>query len=357
MHAADLFGDADLTAAAVASRRVDRYPDGLIDAAAAFPPAPWCYTGAVENHRHVIERVSAARPLAGNGVAEVGRVREPAALAALVRHAGLRFPDTLDAPRDLPTDGSFLRKPVAGAGGRGIAPWLGGGGPAVPGFVWQLHIAGEAVSAVLCLEDDGSRVLGMSHQLVGTAWCRAARFAYAGSVGMPQTAVAVGIQAQFASLAASLAGQAGLRGVVGVDAIVEEGGRVVVLEINPRPTASAELVERTTGESILGMHLAAFGLASPVALPARHDAGIWSKAVLFAAEPVAIDDRMLSRLHALADPWTASDRLPAIADIPCPGQVLRGGGAMLTVFARGHTVAATAAALRSRIEAVKTVTG
>jgi hypothetical protein len=30
---------------------------------------------------------------------------------------------------------------------------------------------------------------------------------------------------------------------------------------------------------------------------------------------------------------------------------------MLTVFARGHTVAATAAALRSRIEAVKTVTG
>ena len=357
MHAADLFGDADLAVTAVACRRVDRYPDGLIDAAMAFPAAPWCYTGAVENHRQVIDRVSAVRPLAGNGVAEVGRVREPAALAALVRHAGMQFPDTLDSPHGLPTDGSFLRKPVAGAGGRGIAPWLGGGGPAVPGFVWQRHVAGEAVSAVLCLEDGGSRILGMSHQLVGTAWCRAARFAYAGSVCMPRGAVATGIQAQFASLATSLAGQAGLRGVVGVDAIVERDGRVAVLEVNPRPTASAELVERTTGESILAMHLAAFGLASPVAPPAAHDAGIWSKAVLFAAEPVAIDDHVLGRLHALAGPWTAADRLPALADIPGSGQVVRGGGPVLTVFARGDTGAASVAELRSRVEAVKTVTG
>ena len=357
MHAADLFGDADLAVTAVACRRVDRYPDGLIDAALAFPPAPWCYTGAVENHRHVIDRVSAVRPLAGNGVAEVGRVRDPAGLAALVRHAGMQFPDTLDSPRGLPTDGSFLRKPVAGAGGRGIAPWLGGGGPAVPGFVWQRHVAGEAVSAVLCLEDGGSRILGMSHQLVGTAWCRAARFAYAGSVCMPQGAVAAVIRAQFASLATSLARQAGLRGVVGVDAIVERDGRVAVLEVNPRPTASAELVERTTGESILAMHLAAFGLASPVAPSAPHDAGIWSKAVLFAADTVAIDDHVLGRLHALADPWTAADRLPALADIPGSGQVLRGAGPVLTVFARGDTVATSVAELRSRIEAVKTVTG
>jgi predicted ATP-grasp superfamily ATP-dependent carboligase len=174
---------------------------------------------------------------------------------------------------------------------------------------------------------------------------------------MPRGAVATGIQSQFASLATSLAGQAGLRGVVGVEAIVERDGRVAVLEVNPRPTASAELVERTTGESILAMHLAAFGLASPVAPPAAHDAGIWSKAVLFAAEPIAIDDRMLSRLHALAGPWTAADRLPAIADIPCPGQVLRGGGPVLTVFARGDTGAASVAELRSRVEAVKTVTG
>jgi predicted ATP-grasp superfamily ATP-dependent carboligase len=145
--------------------------------------------------------------------------------------------------------------------------------------------------------------------------------------------------------------------VVGVDAIVKRDGRVAVLEVNPRPTASAELVERTTGESILAMHLAAFGLASPVAPPAAHDAGIWSKAVLVAAAPVAIDAHVLSRLHALAGPWTAADRLPALADIPGSGQVVRGGGPVLTVFARGHTVVATAAALRSRVEAVKTVTG
>jgi hypothetical protein len=81
------------------------------------------------------------------------------------------------------------------------------------------------------------------------------------------------------------------------------------------------------------------------------------KAARIAAEPIAIDDRMLGRLHALAGPWTAADRLPALADIPGSGQVVRGGGPVLTVFARGDTGAASVAELRSRVEAVKTVTG
>jgi hypothetical protein len=58
-----------------------------------------------------------------------------------------------------------------------------------------------------------------------------------------------------------------------------------------------------------------------------------------------------------AGPWTAADRLPALADIPGSGQVVRGGGPVLTVFARGDTGPASVAELRSRVEAVKTVTG
>lgn len=358
VHAADLFGDGDLAAVAASTRRVARYPDGLVEAAAAFPDAPWCYTGAVENHRHVIARVSAVRPLAGNGVTAVHRVRDPAALAALVRTAGLCFPDTFAAPCDVPTDGTFLCKPLASAGGRAIAPWTAADTPATPGFVWQRCVAGEALSAVLALTDHDSRLLGVSHQLVGAPWCRAARFAYTGSIWIRPADVPATARAQFETLAAALARHAGLRGIVGVDAIIDREDRVTVIEINPRPTASAELVERATGESILGTHLAAFGLGSPVSVHSSPPGDpIWSKAILFTADPVTIDDPMLDRLRALCGPWTDADGLPAMADIPRPGQVLRCGAPIVTAFARGHTATESIAELRRRIDTVISVTG
>lgn len=358
VHAADRFADSDLVAAAASSRRVTGYPDGLVAAAAGFPPAPWCYTGAVENHRRVIESVSAVRPLAGNAAAEVCRVRDPAAVAALARLAGLRFPDTFASPRDLPADGSFLRKPLASAGGRSITPWRTASPLDLPGFVWQRRVAGDPVSAVFCLADVESRLLGVSRQLVGTEWCRAAPFAYAGSVSMPRGAAFLPIHDQFDSLTTILASYAGLRGLVGVDAIVEHNGRLAVIEINPRPTASAELIERATGVSMLGNHLAAFGLRSGVSPDAtRPAAAVWSKAILFSADALFIDAELLDRLRCLAAPWADADGHSAIADVPHAGQTLQARAPVLTVFARGESPAASEAALRQRIDALKRVTG
>jgi predicted ATP-grasp superfamily ATP-dependent carboligase len=358
VHAADLFDDRDLAAAAVASHRVAGYPDGLVAAAASFPPGPWCYTGAIENHRQVIECVSAVRPLAGNAVAEVCRVRDPAAVAALARLAGLRFPDTFATPHELPTDGSFLRKPLASAGGRSITPWLATPPPNGPGFIWQRRVAGDPVAAVFCLADVDSRLLGASRQLVGTDWCRAAPFAYAGSVSVPRAGAFLPIHDQLESLATVLSSHAGLRGVVGVDAIVERDGCVSVIEINPRPTASAELVERSMGGSILEQHLAAFGLRSPVSPPsARPDDTVWSKAILFAAHPLPLDGHLIERVRGLAAPWSDADGHGAIADIPRAGQVLRAGAPVLTVFGRGESPAASTAELRRRIEALQAITG
>ena len=88
VYAADLFGDVDLTAAAEASTRVAAYPAGLADAAATYPSAPWCYTGAIENHPDLIDRIAAVRPLAGNGSAAVRRVREVAILGPALQAAG-----------------------------------------------------------------------------------------------------------------------------------------------------------------------------------------------------------------------------------------------------------------------------
>lgn len=356
VYAADLFDDRDLAAVAVATRRPRPYPEGLVSAATAFPFAPWCYTGALENHPSILDAISAAKPLAGNSAAAIRHVRDPAALAAIVRHAGLRSPATFASPAGLPTDGSFLRKPVASAGGRGVITWTSSATRSREPCVWQRLTPGEPLSAVLALSADAGRVLGVTRQLVGAAWCRAPAFAFCGAILMPRPTVLTNVHTQFDALATTLASLGGLRGIVGIDTILESDGMLTVLEVNPRPTASAELIERAAGTSILATHLAAFGHTSPRQSHAGCP-GVWSKAILFASRPTPIDEPLLDRLIERAAPWTSAEGHPALADIPRPGQVLRSGAPVLTIFARGDTEPESVAELHRRVAAVIDLTG
>jgi predicted ATP-grasp superfamily ATP-dependent carboligase len=139
---------------------------------------------------------------------------------------------------------------------------------------------------------------------------------------------------QLARLGAVLAETFGLVGLVGVDLVVDAVGDIAPIEVNPRPTASMELIERATGDSIAALHLGACGFASPASVSANSHADVcWAKAVLFAPCDVAVDDRLLDAVAALADGWTIADGWPAIADIPQPGQTIGAGRPLLTVFA------------------------
>jgi len=373
VHAADLFADLDLVAVAREAVAVGdavagdaaAYPWSLRAAAARFPPcAAWCYTGALENHPELIAAIAATRPLAGNPPAAVRRLRDRHVVAAAARAAGLAAAETFDDPAGLPVDGTFLVKPVAGAGGRGIRPWTaraaarhalesaaphGARGPRQ----WQRLVAGAPWSATFVLGVGGPRCVGVARQLVGAAWCRAAPFAWCGAVAAPAR-LAPAFAAAVARLGPPLATGSGGAGLVGVDLIVDDAGRVHVIEVNPRPTASMELFERTGELAVAADHLAACGIASPVFRPpAAPTDAVWSKAVLFARPGTRIDAPTIEALRRESRAWTDADGgWPALADVPRPGQSLPGGAPVLTAFARGPAPAESLAALRSRIAVV-----
>lgn len=358
VHAADLFGDADLRAVAASVIRLtgrgpSGYPLGLAAALATFPPGPWCYTGALENHPDVIDALAAARPLAGNGGPAVRAVRDHDSLAAAVRDAGLTFPPTFMTPRGLPTDGSFLVKPRRSAGGRGIRLWLGGRPPV--DHVWQRRVAGRHWSLSFLCGAGRGRLWGASHQFVGRPWCHARPFAYCGSVTAdPPLPQARPLHAA-RRLGDLLAGEFGLVGLVGADVVHGVDGHLHVIEINPRPTASMELAERVRGTSLAGAHLAACGFAESAPRPAaspRVRPRFWGKAVLFAAAPLAFTHDRTARLAARADRWTAQDGWPAVADIPEVDSRVAAGSPMVTVFAGGDNETATHRLLRRRVRAV-----
>lgn len=353
VHAADLFGDADLQAAACETVRIAGtvYPNSIPLAIGGFPIAPVAYTGALENHPDVIEALARDRPLAGCGAAAVRRVRDPAQLATAVRDAGFRFPDTFSSPEGLPTDGTFLVKPRASAGGRGIMAWRGAAAAAGRRDVhWQQFVPGEPWSAAW-IAGGGVSLVGASRPLRGGSWCGARRFAYCGSLDEPVGQLPDRLRRSFESLGAGLAAAFGLVGAFGCDLIVDGAGMLHVLEVNPRPTASLELVERSTGWSIASVHLAAcgWGRAAPAIAPGN--GGLWAKAIVYAPGPLA--SVSLRHILAATDAWTQADGMAAVADVPAADVPVAPGAPLITVFARGPTRAAVAAELRARVRRVR----
>ena len=204
VYAADLFGDLDLQAVAMEAVPVAHgtnhatmdYPWSLLTAASGFPPgAAWCYTGAVENHPDLIDAIARERPLAGNPSGVVQRLRDPVQIAAAATAAGLVFPETLSSPAGVPLDGTFLVKPLAGAGGRGIRHWTAevaadhatrqASERAIrphAARIWQRFVTGRPLSASYCFTQRSSRLLGICGQLIGEPCCHAGLFAWCGAV-------------------------------------------------------------------------------------------------------------------------------------------------------------------------------
>lgn len=354
VYAADLFDDLDLRAIATGTRCVHDlaggYPTGLIAATRSFPAAAFCYVGALENHPAVIHAIARDRTLLGSPPETLPAVRDPWSLQRLVRNAGLASPDCHADPRGLPRDGSFLAKPLAGAGGHGIVPWENATATPRRATVWQRRVVGTAWSASYAVSAAGCRLLGTSRQLLGLPWCHARPFAYCGSIDEPLAGVPIAVRRQFTTLGTALAA-CGLRGVVGVDAVVDAAHVVWVVEVNPRPCASMELIERATGESIAAAHLAACGAGPHPAPAAPAAAPLWAKAVLYAPRDVAIDANWLARVADWQTVWSTIGQ-PAVADIPPAGRTIPAGAPVCTVFAAAPTAAAAVDQLRERAAAL-----
>jgi predicted ATP-grasp superfamily ATP-dependent carboligase len=327
--AADLFADADLQQACAATR-ITGYPDALADWLAGAECDAWMYTGALENHPELISRMAKLRPLLGNGGAALRAVRSPLILEPVLRDAGLSFPETVDSANRLPLDSSWLCKTYRGAGGSGV--WLLNGAEALQRAereqaVFQRFVGGISAAAVLVCSGDGGPLFGITRQLVGDARAGAKPWHYAGSLGpLP---VGKEVESQLATLADLLSQRFQLRGLVGVDLVIANN-RAWVLEINPRYSASVEVIERFTGRSAIAEHVAACtGKAAAKAAEAT-SATACGKVVLFAKRDV----RITPAFHQWALPQASVDLEQCrLADIPEAGQQLSPGQPVLTVFA------------------------
>lgn len=338
----DLFADADLAVRCTATA-VRPYPQGIVAAAQAGPLAPWIYTGGLENHPGVLRQIASLAPLLGNSAAVVERVRDPFLVAKKLRSAGQPVPHVRTFTDPPPANGTWMLKGIRSAGGSRVFIW-NEDAQAIQredhDWFFQERISGTPVAAIFLGNAQYAVLLGVTQQCLGEAWHPHKPFAYAGSIGPIDVAA---LAEPIAALGQTLAREFELRGVFGVDGVLNDDGFWPV-EVNPRWTASLEVLERAGEFSAMPWHIAACrgeSLPSPPNVPRGVCVG---KAILYVAENTSVTDKLATELQQAASwPW------PAVADLPAAGTSLEAGHPAFTLFATGTSVEDVAANLQQAL--------
>jgi predicted ATP-grasp superfamily ATP-dependent carboligase len=324
----DLFADADLQARCPVTRLAGRYPHGFLDHIDDDPPGPWMYSGGLENWPGLVDRMARRRRLWGNCGDILRRVRAPQEWTRVVRAAGLPAPESRAGGAHPAGRGRWLLKPLRGSGGAKIRFW-DHEGVIDRGYFLQEYVEGEPWAALFAADGGRATLLGVTRQLVGEPWLHAAPFQYCGSVG-PLSPGPV-LRPRLELLGNVLTGSFGLCGLFGVDGVVR-GGDFFPVEINPRYTASVEVLERATGLGALAWHRQAFDPPSPTPSLPRPGPMV-GKAILFARNALTFPAR---------GPWQAElcetdthPVTPRYADLPHTGDRIEAGRPVLTFFGQG----------------------
>jgi predicted ATP-grasp superfamily ATP-dependent carboligase len=341
---ADLFADEDLCDIAQVVR-VESYPRDLPAVAAGIPPCPWMYTGALENRPDIIAEISNERTLWGNPPASIVAVRDPFKVANALRSAGLPFADVRLEPQGPPRDGTWVVKPLRSAGGRGIQVWDAEARSLSlrESHYFQRRLSGIAYSAVYIATSRKAHLVGISRQLVGESSLGATAFTYCGSIGPVSLHPTIEEEMEQAGECATRLGQ--LRGIFGIDFVCDDR-RAVVVEINPRYTASIEVIERAHDLALIDWHRRACESFHDVQQSQLLDeqiarnllgfqnempAQVVGKAIVFA------DKRLVTRSLKSASGEISAGRSLVIADRPAPNTEIATGQPICTLLVEGKT--------------------
>lgn len=271
-----------------------------------------------------LDALSAFAPVLGNDATTVARCKKPAEVARAARAAGLRSPDVRLQGA---LDDDWLVKPLGGCGGLGVR--AAHRGETVPtGHYGQRRVEGQPASVLFLADGQRARLVGVSRQTPGGvaspyAWCEA-------TGDLPcSPAVHALLDRALDAMTASL----GLRGLNGIDLLMDAAGEPVLIEINPRPTATMMLYGHRVPGGLFAAHInACRGRLAPVHPAARRS--VKGLRVVYAPHDMPVGDTMRW-------PQWCGDR-------PSAGSVVAQGSPLCTVHAEAGDGAAASRLLKQR---------
>jgi len=257
------------------------------------------YVAPLENHLHILERFETHSRIIGNGVKVVREVRDWKRVREFCKENDINFPQTVDGA------GLIVKRKKSG-GGMGIHY--------LSRYVVQRYIKGSHYSASFLGNGETGKLVSVNEQLLGKKEFGARNFWYCGNI----TPVDVGREDVIESMCENAVAKFRLKGSCGIDFVVGKG--VWMMEINPRPQATLEIVEKAYMINMVRMHtMAVEGSLERVGRPKR----TWGKAIIYAEKEVKMPD---------TGSWSTYGW---IKDIPHPRETIKKGEPLCTVLADG----------------------
>jgi predicted ATP-grasp superfamily ATP-dependent carboligase len=331
---ADLFGDVDTRRLApwlMMPGNLEHGIDGAVlreRIAAAGPFEGIVYGAGFEAHPMLLRELATIGPLLGNDAATVAAAKDPFDLAR--RFVELALPHPPVATR--PGDGAWLRKRRGGSGGSHVRHAAGDEAVPKADVYFQQLASGQPTSALFVADGRAARLLGFSRQWADPG--EASPFRYGGCVG--PVSLSASLAAEIAEACSALAASLGLRGLNSLDMLIEHA-HWTILEINPRPGATLDIFDDSSGRLWRWHRDAIAGK-----LPSEREVVLLrprGAAILYADAATAILSEMIWE-----DP---------VADIPMPGSEIAAGAPICTILAEGHDVDAARAELAARADRIR----
>jgi predicted ATP-grasp superfamily ATP-dependent carboligase len=307
---ADAFGDLDTRDAATAFRAIDgamqtgfhtkplvRALDALASAAQR-PPIGLVLGSGFEDKPRLVAVLAGRYRLLGSDVAAYRSCKDPTNFFAKLDDLGVAHPDTQTSP---PADTTgWLTKRIGGSGGRHIRVCHEPAKQRSRRY-FQKQLFGERLSVGGVFASDGAH-LALTRQWIAPSPEQPFRFG--GAVSMPD--VEPSLRQNLTTIVTRVASTFGLTGMASFDFIVPEG-EPHLLEVNPRPGASLDVLDDANGY-LFRAHTAAC-LGTPLSFAPHPPERARAMAILHA-------DRGALTLGATPWPAWSADRGPSGTFIP-----------------------------------------
>lgn len=327
--------------------------------------------GVSEDGADVITQLAKSRRLLGISAAMQREMACPKWLRETAESSRITFPESYTADESNPSfravsDGRiqkrWLRKKVwqdgPSCGGLGVR-WANSGlgtsfvsrnsleltNPSIP-ELWQRWTEGRSYGASFYSDGESACLLGVCRSSIHRIGNRP--FVYAGSYG-PLT-IHSSINNRLSELGQAIVRRSKIAGLFGVDVIIDRCDRVTLLEINPRWTASIELIERdwlhrgcaVPMGSLVGSVLRSVPTEEIRSTVGKHAGALrqfgrdtsWKRIVYATRAGQFCHESLPLRSAQLLEPFRFGGLQIQIADVPNDGQIIAKHDPILTLIIR-----------------------
>ncbi len=295
------------------------------------------YGAGLENHQQALADVFGRFLLMGNPAELVEQVLDPKRFFSLLDKSAIAYPETrFHPPGDL--SARWLQK-RPGCGGQGVRFYDGDDADTNESTYYQRYVPGQVMSVLFIANGTDHRIIGYN-SLKQTANSFGLPFLYGGAVN--RALLTEKTTMLLRRLVEKLVARLQLRGINSVDFILSKG-RILVLELNPRPSATLELYEHLVPNGWVRHHVRACLGKLPEPSMIGRSAMVQGQQIIYLSEPMVLPE-------GIEWPVWVKDR-------PTPGSALGGGEALCSLYAQGRSVGEVESCLQHRMRMVLTMIG